>query len=103
MKSRDRLRLSNACLLGDARHASVRAERAPRRPRLEALESRQLLSGAQNFQFGGPYTTPVAGYSLVAATAYSASLGYGWQSPYIYDNGSGVSNPSPLLTANNKG
>ncbi len=80
-----------------------RPDRAGHQPRLEVLEERQLLSGTESFQFGASYTPVVSGYTLVPATPYSASAGYGWQGPgAIVANSSATSNP-PLEAGYNAG
>ena len=104
MSSRQPLRRGSPSLFHRTDRDKVRPRRDRRRPQLEALEERRLLSVSEAFQFGLSWTPVVAGYTLVTATAYSSSLGYGWQgSNPIYATGSGVSNPSPLMAGTNQG
>ena len=104
MWSSNPMRRRNSFPFLNARSDRSRASHARRRPHLEALEERQLLSVSEAFQFGMASTKPVSGYTLIAGTAYSSSLGYGWQgSNPIYGMSSGISNPSPLLAGSNQG
>ena len=90
MWSRRSLRRSSLSPLRDNNRDWNRPDRAGRRPRLDLLEERRLLSSPEAFQFGMSYTPVVSGYTLVAGTAYTSALGYGWQGTNpIYTGGSG--------------
>ena len=69
-------------LFPTTRHDRNRASRTKRRPRLEALEERQLLSGSVplSFQFGPPSLQAAPGYTAVSTALYNSSTGYGWAS-----------------------
>ena len=74
---------------------SVTSKRARKQSRsraltLERLENRELLSIATAFDFGTATSPVQAGYTQVTnKTAYTATLGYGWQSGTIYAKNTG--------------
>ena len=62
-------------------HTRQGGKKRVKKPSLEQLEQREVLSQSTFYFDFGPAASPVAqGYTAVSAQAYSASAGYGWQS-----------------------